>query len=697
MPTSLDQLLPSLHALGLWSYWIIGLAALLEAFLVTGMFIPGTLIVIAGGMLVQQGILDFFDLAWFVAIGSFLGGEASYWVGVFARKGLERRWHPETSPAYQRAEGLFRRHGGFALILGRFLGPLAGFVSFAATVSGMPRRKFLIWNIASGFPFALILIALGLFLGDVITRLGPVATRMALFAGAAVLGLAVLWWLVVRIVRTLPFLLSVLRSIVAAVAENPDVRAWGKRHPRSAWFIRSRFDRSHFGGLSATFLGVIAAYIGLIWAGSAADVLMADPIMATDLRLANLVHAFWSPGLLQFFAKTTALGDWRTVGLIFLAALCVLQARARTDLALGLTVALVGNVVSVSLLKTAFHRPRPDLAYFVETSGSFPSGHAAISVAFFAMLIYLAWRLKWLRPVMAVFIAASLALLIGLSRIYLIEHYLSDVLNGWLLGGLWMVIGIAVTEWWREAHPATAPLKGTRATRLAWLAALAFLAGAGWIVATYDKPRNHSEFLSRSETVAAPAQIFSTGKAPFSTESIGGTALEPINVIVVAKNLADLETAMGQAGWVQARKPGLASLSQAAWAALTNRPDDNAPVTPYFWYGVPNKVSFQRPTKDNSLRKRHHVRFWQTRFLTPEGNRIFVGAASFDDGFDRTLLHHIDPNIDAERDILAKDLQQAGLSVRVEFLQVSPPHMGESVAGDPWFTDGKAAIVEIVP
>ncbi len=697
MPNSLDQLLPSLHALGLWSYWIIGLAALLEAFLVTGIFIPGTLIVIAGGMLVQQGMLDFFDLAWFVAIGSFLGGEASYWVGVFARKGLERRWHPETSPAYQRAERLFRRRGGFALILGRFLGPLAGFVSFAATVSGMPRRKFLIWNIASGFPFALILIALGLFLGDVISRLGPVTTRMALFAGAAALVLAVLWWLVARIARTLPFLLSVLRSIFAAVAENPDVQAWAQRHPRLAWFVRSRFDRSHFGGLSATFLGVIAAYIVFIWAGSAADFLMADPIMATDMRLANLVHAFWSPGLLQFFARITALGDMRAVGLIFLAALCVLLVRDRRDLALGLTVALVGNLLTVSLLKTAFHRPRPELAYFAETSSSFPSGHAALSVAFFAMLIYLAWRLKWLRPVMAAFLAASMVLLIGLSRIYLIEHYFSDVLNGWLVGGLWMVIGIATAEWWHEAHPVTAPPRHARATVLSGLVALAFLAGAGWVVATYDKPRNHTEYAITSETVVAPTQIFVTGKAPLSTESIAGTALEPINVILVARNSAALGAAMAQAGWVQARKPGLASLSRAAWAALTNNPDDNAPVTPYFWNGVPNSVAFQRPTKDNSLRKRHHVRFWQTRFLTSGGDMIFVGAASFDDGFDRTFLHHIDPDIDAERDILSTDLQRAGVAANVEFLQVSPPHMGESVAGDPWFTDGKAAIIEISP
>ncbi len=150
MPHTLGQILPSLEALGIWSYWIIGLAAMLEAFFATGVFIPGTLVVDAGGILVQHGALDFFDLAWFVAIGSILGGEIGYWAGIWARRGMNTRWKPENSPSYQRAERLFRRHGGLALVLGRFSGPVAGLVPFAAAVSGMERRRFVIWNIVSG-------------------------------------------------------------------------------------------------------------------------------------------------------------------------------------------------------------------------------------------------------------------------------------------------------------------------------------------------------------------------------------------------------------------------------------------------------------------------------------------------------------------------------------------------------------------
>jgi len=430
MPHTLDQILPSLEALGLWSYWIIGAAALLEAFFVTGLFVPGVLVVTAGGILVQQGSIDYFDLAWFVAIGSFLGGEASYWSGVLAHKGIERRWKPEQSAQYNRARHLFERHGGLALVIGRFFGPLAGFVTLAAALSGMPRRRFLIWNIASGIPYALLLPLAGYFLGDVFTRFGPLATRFTLFACGVALALAVLWWLVVRIERLLPFVLSILRSMAGAVAENEDVRAWAGRHPRMAGFIAHRFDRARFSGLTMTLFSAAILYVLWVWIESTTSFLSAEAIVQADTRLANLIHAFWTPWLIKTFTYVTALGDPRVVAALVLAALTWLWARKRADLMLGLIVSVIGNVLTVGLLKQIFHRPRPELAYFVETSGSYPSGHAAISVALFGMLFFTMWKLKWLGPVRAALFATTVGLVIGLSRLYLIEQYLSDVVNG---------------------------------------------------------------------------------------------------------------------------------------------------------------------------------------------------------------------------------------------------------------------------
>ena len=113
---------------------------MLEAFFLTGVVVPGTLIVDAGGVLVQRGLLDFFDLVWFVAIGSVLGSELGYWIGRLAMNRLPGRRRIGDSAAFARATRLFERRGGMALIIGRFLGPVAGLVPLAAGMAGMKRR-----------------------------------------------------------------------------------------------------------------------------------------------------------------------------------------------------------------------------------------------------------------------------------------------------------------------------------------------------------------------------------------------------------------------------------------------------------------------------------------------------------------------------------------------------------------------------
>jgi undecaprenyl-diphosphatase len=88
--------------------------------------------------------------------------------------------------------------------------------------------------------------------------------------------------------------------------------------------------------------------------------------------------------------------------------------------------------VAVPIVKSAVDRPRP-ADPLVDVSGwSFPSGHAASSVAYVAIAVLVARTLPRATARVALVSAAFvLAVLVGLSRVYLRVHYLSDVIAGW--------------------------------------------------------------------------------------------------------------------------------------------------------------------------------------------------------------------------------------------------------------------------
>ncbi|RYY63994.1 MAG: phosphatase PAP2 family protein, partial [Chitinophagaceae bacterium] len=105
----------------------------------------------------------------------------------------------------------------------------------------------------------------------------------------------------------------------------------------------------------------------------------------------------------------------------------------------------LSSLVLMSGLKQFFGRERPLIPLLEPARGlSFPSGHALMSMTFYGMLIYITWhsvqdkRLKWTLIVcLFLFILA-----IGFSRIYLRVHYTSDVLAGFALGWLWIVLAL---------------------------------------------------------------------------------------------------------------------------------------------------------------------------------------------------------------------------------------------------------------
>ncbi len=112
-------------------------------------------------------------------------------------------------------------------------------------------------------------------------------------------------------------------------------------------------------------------------------------------------------------------------------------------LSLGIILNLAGITLINQILKFIFRRERPTGYRLIEMSGySFPSGHAMASLAFYGLLIYITKRLvknKYLK-ILLITLNIAIIILIGVSRIYLGVHYLSDVLTGYSISIIYLLI-----------------------------------------------------------------------------------------------------------------------------------------------------------------------------------------------------------------------------------------------------------------
>ncbi|HEX5080258.1 MAG TPA: phosphatase PAP2 family protein [Geminicoccaceae bacterium] len=151
----------------------------------------------------------------------------------------------------------------------------------------------------------------------------------------------------------------------------------------------------------------------------------------------------------------TALGSLSVLTFLSLAVVGFLLLQGKGHLAVLVVAAVGGGMLVSTLTKLGFDRPRPDLvphAVQVHTA-SFPSGHAMMAAVTYLTLGALLARAQPRRrlKLYLVGLAATLTVLIGLSRIYLGVHWPTDVLAGWSLGAAW-ALGCWTIALWLQAR-----------------------------------------------------------------------------------------------------------------------------------------------------------------------------------------------------------------------------------------------------
>jgi undecaprenyl-diphosphatase len=426
------------NTLGAWTYLLVGVFAFAETGAFVGLVVPGETVMLLGGAVAGQGAIDIYLLiaiAWFSA---WLGDTTSFFLGRGLGRDFVLRHGPRVGISHERfekVEDYFSRHGGKTIFVGRFISLIRAFAPFIAGSSGMSYRAFVPFSILGTGLWASAHIMVGYLFSRSIETAGKYAAK-----GAFLLGLLIAV-VVAVIVTTRHFRVAENRVAAVRWMEGHVSTRWlvvlGRRYEPQLRFVWNRVTPGGTFGLEftslmaalAVSLFVLVAYIVVIGRE-------AGPTPG-DLTAIEVVEYLNSGFLTDISKVITWLGSGVFVWGLTAVCAALLAARRRWGelcvLLAGMTIAQVG----IHEIKDAVDRPRPPGPAEVSASGSsFPSGHAAHSVIYVWLAVTIVLRLRpgMARATAVVVAGVVLTALVGLSRVYLDVHYLSDVSAGWALG-----------------------------------------------------------------------------------------------------------------------------------------------------------------------------------------------------------------------------------------------------------------------
>ncbi len=389
-----------LHLHGWAALAIVFALPALEASAFVGFVFPGEIAVLLGGVLAYQGRISLGAALAAAILGAVLGDSAGYLIGRRWGRAILRgtigklpviRHHIDKN--LDRAEQYLHRRGPHAVVLGRFTAGLRVMVPGLAGMSKMHYWRFLLFNVIGGGLWATTFVLLGYFGGAAWHQVAGIASK----AGLILLALIVVGLTAMRVARNR----EGLERFGARLAEKPPFVWIRRRFPREVAWIGRRVDPGRPQGFLLTFTVTVAALCAWAFGGLTQDVVAHDELARVDPRFESFVVAHrvaWATGLMK---SVTWLGSTVVLIPVVLIVGGYFVLRRRDWKPLGkLGAALLGAVLLYDIVKPLVGRARPPARFVVA--------------------------------------------LVGASRIYLGAHWLSDVLGGFALGGLWLALLVAV-------------------------------------------------------------------------------------------------------------------------------------------------------------------------------------------------------------------------------------------------------------
>ncbi len=434
----LQELLEDIsETLGAWTYLLVGVFAFAETGAFVGLVVPGETTMLLGGAVAGQGAIDVYLLiaiAWFTA---WAGDTTSFFIGRRLGRDFVLRHGPRVGigqERFERVEDYFSRHGGKTIFIGRWIGIVRALAPFIAGSSKMHYRAFVPYSILGTGLWASAHILVGYLFSRSIESAAHYAGRGAfLLASTIVVVVGVVY--VVRRLRV-----ERNRREIVAWMERRAATRWtvdlSRRFRPQLQFLWERVTPGGTFGLEFTSLMAILAVSGFVVVAYTVIVGAEPGPTPGDTTAVDVVESLDAGWLVDIAKVFTDLGSLAVVGSLAFVCAVLLAARRRWAELGVLVVGMTLIVIGVHQLKDLVDRPRPEGGLLGVSGSSFPSAHAAYSTFYVWLAVTIVMRLRQGMARGAAVVVAGIALtaLVGLSRVYLSVHYLSDVNAGWALG-----------------------------------------------------------------------------------------------------------------------------------------------------------------------------------------------------------------------------------------------------------------------
>ncbi|MGA7414839.1 MAG: LssY C-terminal domain-containing protein [Bryobacteraceae bacterium] len=200
----------------------------------------------------------------------------------------------------------------------------------------------------------------------------------------------------------------------------------------------------------------------------------------------------------------------------------------------------------------------------------------------------------------------------------------------------------------------------------------------------------HLSCAERAELVRLAEEL------PFRTTMPKSNRPSDVTNLMFVGTREEIAAAFRAAGWKEAERSSFHSQIRLIRAVGESGGYTSAPMSQLLLDGTPADMSWEKGLNDVS--KRHHIRIWK-QSVTWQGQEVWVGAATRDVDFavlraGKALSHHIDENVDAEREKVVFDLQFTSCAKLVDWTErAQVPNATRNGTGDPVTTDAQLAVV----